>query len=462
MTNSNPQLNYFFSIVWSVFLSLHFVVYATEFNAPLYLTTLLIPIVGLVMLWRPGNGYLFGVSLVVLLADGVLQMPVLSNHTILKNVVVLGFFLAYPVVHWLKKFGEEFSYHDIAAPIGRSALLVMYFFGVFHKVNADFLNPEVGCATALWLKMPLGIGSLWDPRIGYGIAYGTLVIESLLILMLITNRYRNHAVVLGVAFHGFLGTSGYAFYPPFSTLTVALHLLFLSPEDAKKIQSSRVWLWFKTFFKSPLGVAVTAAWLSGIFFLAYSWSFGLAGLLWFCGVIVLVYILLASELLRVERGHLWDMKALVGPVRWLNLLPILFFLNCFAPYLGLKTAQSMNMFANLRLEGGVNNHLIMRHFPVPFGYVDDTVRVMSSRGSPYLRYIADENLGLVYYDLLNRLERNRNVAVSFYRNGKFYEKVRYQDLQEDADKLLHPRWFRAWFHFAPVDFTEPKPCAHNR
>ena len=74
-------------------------------------------------------------------------------------------------------------------------------------------------------------------------------------------------------------------------------------------------------------------------------------------------------------------------------------------------------------------------------------------------YVVGNDRGLVYYDLLNRLERNRNMTVSFYRNDKFHDQVKYQDLKEDADKLLHPRWFRAWFHFYPVDFTEPKPCA---
>lgn len=462
MASKSYQLNDLFSFAWSIFLVLHFVVYATEYDAPLYLTTWLIPIVGLALLYLPGNVYIFGVSVVVLLVDLVLQMPVFSNHTMLKNVVVLGFVLAYLGALWQKRRGRSASYYDIAAPVGRSALLVMYFFGVFHKVNADFLNPEVGCATALWFRMPLGISALWSPWVGYGIAYGTLIIESLLILMLITKPYRNYAVVFGVAFHGLLGMSGYAFYPPFSTLTVALHLLFLSPEDIQKIQASSVWLRLKILFRSKLGVIIIAAWLSGIYFLAYSQTFGLAGLLWFCAVVVLLYVLIASGVVRIEQGRFWGLDALVSSVLWLNLVPILFFLNCLAPYLGLKTAQSMNMFANLRLEGGVNNHLIMRYVPAPFGYLEDTVRIEHSDGDSYLNYIATNHLGLVYYDLLNRLERNRDATVSFYRDDAFHGNVKYQNLQSDADKLLHPRWFRAWFHFTLVDFAEPKPCAHNR
>ena len=41
------------------------------------------------------------------------------------------------------------------------------------------------------------------------------------------------------------------------------------------------------------------------------------------------------------------------------------------PYLGLKSAQAVNMFSNLRLEGGVSNHLILPHPPGPFGYPED-------------------------------------------------------------------------------------------
>ena len=99
----------------------------------------------------------------------------------------------------------------------------------------------------------------------------------------------------------------------------------------------------------------------------------------------------------------------------------LFFLNCMMPYFGLKTAQAINMFANLRLEGGINNHLVMTWAPAPFDYLDDLVVVRAASGDRFLEYIAESDFGLVYYDLLNRLDRSPDARVTFELDGVVHE-----------------------------------------
>ena len=32
--------------------------------------------------------------------------------------------------------------------VARYLLAIMYFYGIFHKINTDFLNPQVSCAVA--------------------------------------------------------------------------------------------------------------------------------------------------------------------------------------------------------------------------------------------------------------------------------------------------------------------------
>src|SRR5690606_1433627 len=146
---------------------------------------------------------------------------------------------------------------------------------------------------------------------------------------------------------------------------------------------------------------------------------------------------------------------------WINAVSALFFLGCFSPYMGLKTAQSMNMFANLRLEAGVSNHLVFRSVPGPFGYLADTVEIVETNGSPYFSRIVAQGLHVTYYDLLDKLDRNPAARVSFRRNGYLLVGQSAATLTEEIKNVLHPRWVRTVFHFNPVDLRMPKRFALN-
>ena len=137
----------------------------------------------------------------------------------------------------------------------------------------------------------------------------------------------------------------------------------------------------------------------------------------------------------------------------------LYFLNGLSPYLGLKTAQSINMFANLRIEAGVSNHLILSHPPGPFSYLDDVAIITDSGDSRFLRFYQRRDFGIVYYDLLGYLADNPNETASFEMNGHQFDHVSAADFEEDITEMLHPSWFRKWFHFQPVQLDHPESCS---
>ena len=141
-----------------------------------------------------------------------------------------------------------------------------------------------------------------------------------------------------------------------------------------------------------------------------------------------------------------------------TVVSVLFFANCAMPYLGLKSAQAVNMFANLRLEGGVSNHLVLPHPPGPFGYLEDIAVIEDSGGDAELEGFRRGGYGIVYHDLLVRLQQNPELVVSFVRDGRTYERVGAADLADDSAELLHPEWFRKWFHFQPAALEMPEPC----
>lgn len=56
----------------------------------------------------------------------------------------------------------------------------------------------------------------------------------------------------------------------------------------------------------------------------------------------------------------------------------LYFISGAMPYLDLKSAQSTDIFANLRLEAGVRNHLVFPNLSGPLKYLADIPELVVS------------------------------------------------------------------------------------
>lgn len=448
-----------FSVMWGVFAFLHFLVYAYQYNQPIYATTVLTPLLGVMLVLHPGSRRLFVALLMVMLVDGWLHMPIYSNHTIIKNVLLLAMLLA-GGWQWLRG-GTWQAFFAAFSVVGRCLLLTMYFFGVFHKINSGFLDPQVSCAVTLWHQMPAPLSQLDTPAFRYLAIYGSLVIEAAIFCMLLTRRYRHLGILVGVGFHMMLALSAYAMYTPFSMLSVVLHCLFLSPESSRRIVASQAWRRIQGTLHQWKGRTVFLIWTAIVYVLAWNSSYSLQAIVWIIGILPFWYAIATAGRdecdAQIRNRHLLFSKNLV-----LNLLSAAFFLNCITPYLGLKTAQSINMFANLRLEAGASNHLLLRNAPAPFGYLEDTVEITGTTGSPYLTYLHQNRLHAVYYDLLDALDRNPGAGVSYIRAGRVHSDQSAQTLAPDISTILHRRWVRNWFHFAPVDLNSPKRCALDR
>ncbi|MDH1915960.1 DUF393 domain-containing protein [Acinetobacter junii] len=462
--NLNPtypaykDLHTIFSFFLGIFLILHFGVYNFQFEKTLYLSTYLIPISGLILLFRPRDLRVFVFALVVSSIDAILQMPASSNHTILKNFLLLSMILA-GIISFYFRTGLDGFYKGFS-PVGRGLLLCMYFFGVFHKINTDFLNPEISCTRSLWEQMPFYTSFMGHNFfINIGI-YSTLIIETILLICLLIPKTRLYSIILGILFHSFLALSGYAIYAPFSTLTIVLHLLFLHPTQATSIINSPQWLNISYKINQPFYASCLLIYIGLLGFLAYNHSYSQFGLLWLITIIPLLYCILIKVKIPHQEYNIQEL--LISKPKIFTILSLLFFLNCSTPYLGLKTAQSMNMFANLQLEGGRNNHLIMKNYEFPYGYLNDVAIIENSEGSTYLNYVKNNNLGIVYYHLLDHLERNRNIKVSFSIKNVNYNDITYAQLSPIQKDTLHPRWIRTLFHFNLVDLQRPKRCALDR
>lgn len=428
-----------FTTFFALFTLFHFFNYAFEYQRfPPSWDMFMVLGAALLAFFRPSSSRALFILMLVSSISTVVQAPVHSNHTIVRSMALLGYWLSFFTA--MARNERISSIFERFAPAGCAALLVMYFFGVFHKINTDFLDPTTSCAMALWEMMPKPLSLLDGPFIESMTIYGTFAVESAIVAALLLRRFRHIGIATGIAFHLLLSLSAYAMYISFTMLALALHTLFLNEKAARAILASDFVSLIKRKLAEPIYKLLAVGFLILLAVFALMGSYTLASLAVFPLVLPFCWAVLRfgnQPGPYVAKWRTLTIGSVVG---------VLFFINCSMPYAGLKTAQAVNMFANLRLEAGASNHLIFRSANRPFRYLDDVAVIEGS------------TMGVVYYDLLSWLEKNPDKSVSFKMNGKAYQNQNARTLADDINQRLHPRWFRKWFHFQPVYLSEPERC----
>lgn len=387
-----------------------------------------------------------------------------SNHMIMVfffSAAVLVEFM-FGLRRWRAAGAEGWrGFYDAIAPIGRCILLTMYFFGIFHKINTDFLNPDASCAVALWQQSPfLPDFVRYGLFFHYAAIYGTFIVEGICIALLLgPARTRWLGIVFGIFFHGFIGINGYLFYAPFSLVCMALHVLFLGERTVDRMAEVQK----KVMLAAPKPVMAVA--LAVIFVLIFHGmlerDYTLAKIMF-----AAVSLYLASSVICLREapqpGSAAGLKLLGTSIAG-AVIATAFFLNGFSPYTGFKTGQSLAMFSNLRTEGGETNHLIM-----PDGWLtlaplqSGAVKVVSA-STGALKDAAERGLSVTPYMLRVEIERNPGISVTFVQDGKTVHidgasPTREEDLKKAALTRPEPWWAHKLMNFRYVHDERPVIC----
>ena len=130
-----------FARVFGLFMLLHVFYYCFRGVTNTFeVTSIPILICGFVLIIKPQLRPMFLLSIITLARDGWRHAPVFSNHTILLNFLILTFLVG-GISHLLHGSTWVRFFADVR-PVGRVLLLIMYVFGILHKINAVFLDPS--------------------------------------------------------------------------------------------------------------------------------------------------------------------------------------------------------------------------------------------------------------------------------------------------------------------------------
>lgn len=440
-----------FAFGWASYTLFHFC-YLTFYMGTITPTphplSFLMAALALCVVFRPWDTRIFAALAVVSFAEMWAQMPLTSNHAIIEFFMLLAILLCGAQAMVSRMSWPEFF--RLFAPAGRWLLIVMYFYGIFHKINTDFLNPEYSCAVALWAGYPFPSflrDGLWAH---YAAIYGTFIIEGTIIVALLIPRLRYYAIIAGCCFHLFLGVSTYAFYGAFSMISFALHLLFLPETTLEKMRQTPLWaVLAKYWILVRLGIAL---FFLALYAAAHAHNLPLLTVIFLLGSLPLLYFVCMARPTGTE-----STSSVLRPALIPGLVALAFFLNNAAPYTGLKTQQAMNMFSNLHLDAERTNHLIITRPPSLFPYIADSVMVLDVK-TPGGKAFTPFPQRIVYHDFLAFMSKNPQAQFTYERGDVIYKDKVFADLQADFDDIVQPAWVRKWLFFEKIETRSPRPC----
>ncbi|MEM8632126.1 MAG: thiol-disulfide oxidoreductase [Pseudomonadota bacterium] len=404
----------------------------------------------------PRLSLLFLVNAGAFVAHYAAFSPIASNNQITALFFCLTVLVAALVVAARRGRASEDRdnlFLTIAGP-GRWLLAIMYFYGIYHKINIDFLDPAVSCAVVLYGLLAGGFG-LADWGLGqYGAIAATFIVEGIAMVLLFVPRWKVVGMAIGVPFHVIIGWTGYAYYKDFSTIVLVLYTLFI-PAAALSTGFDRLSRLFGSretalsvgrmaIFGLLTAFAVVSFWRSGTLAVTH------ASFTWVFTVYAIVFYVFLLLCVRPAPGEAQPKAGLLA------VLPILFFINGASPYLGLKTESSIAMYSNLHTEGGQTNHLIHGTLPFAAGYQEDLVVPIGSNSAAFNESFVYPGSALVRYELDRMLALTPGLNVIVEVNGARVETAAGWTNTYLASGPLT----QSFLMFKPVDFNRPKACSH--
>lgn len=392
------------------------------------------------------------------------RFPFVADHLVMELVLNLSILLAFVYLAIQRRSVDVRTdeIFELFSPVGRWLLIVMYFFGTFHKFNPGFMSLESSCALPFIAGFPMLPDTVTGhPLIQHAAIYGTLIVEALAMLLLLSTRTKYYGMLLGMPFHFLIGISNFGTLAHFSAFALALHTLFLPSTVGQRIRADR---WLPAFLKHEAGVKVATIifvllQVGFAVHLSQTWDVYLVNSLFAVFGISVMLVVARHGRVRSDDAP----YRLKSPLTALNALPVLFFLHCSSPYIGLGTGGALTMFSGLRTEGGVSNHYVIRE-PIRLFPYQDTVVYFESASNVSLQRASAESQGLVMFDFQRHFTTREPLALPLTVNvdGSRHTLDSPEAVGEFGERYFtHQSWLeRKYLSFRLVDAPQPDRCRH--
>lgn len=368
----------------------------------------------------------------------IFRFPDVANHV--NFLIYLNLTLMAGMVYaWIKQASAN-HYYAMMRPVLRASLLGVYFWAGFHKLNTDFLNPQVSCSSMMLYRIldmvqsnllgipvilifiALTLTGLWQglihPRLQPsrfqkalwigglscgGVLFYTFIFASqdfvllpdfilhaniylvlgwelLGSILLFVPRFQAPILLFSWLMHAFIAMIGFV---DFSALAGSLLFTFIPDHYLQHWQEqSEISLGGRKIHRARLyfGINVLAGVFSALYYLAYL-DFNIkvtAGAIFNLASVIFLWPILTQLFTSKNRPEWKGISVINGSMpKFMGVF--LIGLCCFGlmPYLGLRTAGTFSMFSNLRTEGPRSNHLLLASNPLKrWGYQEDVVWIL--------------------------------------------------------------------------------------
>ena len=328
--------------------------------------------------------------------------------------------------------------------------IVAYGAAAFHKLNRDFLNPAVSCATG-GVRL---LGENWSLPLDWGAVAGVwpvafLVAEvSVVCLFALRPRW---AIPLALTLHVPLTI---VFAPAFAWVMVAGYPCFFDDAGLRDLTTTmRVrgeWI----FGVASMLAATDAALYFRAHWIVYpAWQLTEAGV-WFLWVIGWAAVLPLSSL-RHRREPMTRRRRDVLSVA----LPLVFLAQACIPYFGLQFHHAAAMLSNLRIDRGCWNHLVV---PERMRRREPYVRIEEAASGGEVS--APDALATMLRERLWSVEALRDSIAQACREGASPLRLRGSGPDgrlwstEDACETLPVPQSTAWRGFTPLQQNLEREC----
>ncbi|MEO0445607.1 MAG: HTTM domain-containing protein [Verrucomicrobiota bacterium] len=382
---------------------------------------------------------------------------------------------------------EDAQILDHVAPVIRMEVILMYFWAVLQKLNADYFDSAVSCAAKLHQDMaellPFVPEGEWA---SVAAIYGSLLCELGIPILFLIRQTRPIAFFVAILFHLWLSIHSAPGIYSFSALLFATFFFFL-PNFAGP-QIPRVWALQRKWLKERTGTLRWEPWIGPavivVFLLAAIWQGSLYlqhGRLreTFASANWIGFGLWAIWGIWMGSSYLWSLSRTcflpqtypsslrISPL-WIGL--VLTMMNGLCPWIGLKTQTSFSMYSNLRTEWE-GNHLFLERVDL-FPFQSDLIQLVESEPDllrlperpTRIQAYANEGRWMPYFELRRLLsEHEGDIRLTYERGGEVHQVWRLRGKIVGNEHLFetipwvpyHFLWFRR--HLAP---DGPMPCTH--